>query len=415
MSHLNIGNMGKSRKSPNARGHRSPPRATQPSGNSSAVDSSAETVPYVPTIGTRDMPSSSENSVSIAQPPPKEKVVVDLTSKFSPLTNSLVDGKHSHHESLVKVPSVRNPISQHEPLTALNLRYEVRVLHCKGIVYSKLSYDTLRERTPFINDDLADWVRVGALLMALTSSGRIREESKADKRIDRTGRVEHNYAIGTLTELLMQWVNQGSDARQTPRVLMRKRRNEWCYPSGVYNLLSESDENSMRSNGCPNPHGYSLAKWTTKQTGLQPSYADWSYIESIVDTGGNLGLPPNIPSHQPVLQMVYSQEILIATPRKSRSTAPDKVVSSISSPHIYHLDDIDDEESTMDDIDDEESTTKSDDNEEDDDEDTPYAKLTDEAEEPNTMRYVTCILHSPESIRTLRNSTQLGSFDSTRV
>ena len=267
---------------------------------------------------------------------------MDLTSKFSSSTNSPVDGKHSHQESPIEVTSV-SITTQLEPLT--------RVLHCKGIVYSRLPYDTLWEYIigeDDLNGCIADWISVGALLTAI-ETGRIREDGKEDKLIQRTPtNLGCTYAIIKLTELLIQWVSQGSDAKQTPRVLLiRDSNDEWCYPGCIYDL-SEVDETTLQRNGCSHPHGYTLANYVTKQTGLRMSYADWLHINTVEDTAGHLGLAPDIPSRQPILQMVYCKEVLIATPRKPRSAESAKVVSLTSSSRDDHPDNSDDEESIED-------------------------------------------------------------------
>ena len=145
-------------------------------------------MPLVTTVGTAETPSGSNNSVCVLHPPSKESIgipVLDLTS--SP----------THVDDIVE----RHMISPMEPETL------TRVLHCKGIVHSQLPYDTLWECTPLIDGDLgngkADWVSVGAMMTA-THSGRIREEGKEDKLIQRPSDPWREYAVDKLIELLKQ-------------------------------------------------------------------------------------------------------------------------------------------------------------------------------------------------------------------
>ena len=98
------------------------------------------------------------------------------------------------------------------------------IFHCKGVVYSRLPYDTLWEGTPLIDEESdgiicskADWVTVSALLAAL-SSGTIREDGKEAKLLQQVPNLEREYALDTLTNLAKQWVAHGSDIQHTPRV-----------------------------------------------------------------------------------------------------------------------------------------------------------------------------------------------------
>ena len=375
-------------------------------GSATTVDPSAETVPYVPTIGMVEpnpqltsysemgkmllqaaelTPSSSSSSIRVTQPPSKESLgtpVLDLTSSSSSVDDI------SKHRMISPMDSV--PLMHCETPTT-------QVLHCKGVLYSRLPYDILREYTPLVDEELdgckADWVSIGAMLLAATThSGRIRETGKKDKLIQQVPALERQYAVGKLTELLMQWVSQGSDPQQTPRVLLvRTLNDEWCYPGGVYNL-SKVDETTLHRNGCPHLNGYTLARWVTKQTGLQTSYAEWQHINTTEDSAGHLGLSPNLTFNQPVLQMVYSKEVLIATPRKSKTTEPNKVARPTAQ-RKHHSDS---DESFFSDITEEDDGTKS----------------TDEAEEePHTHRYVTCILHSAEPKQKLQSLTTRDGFE----
>ena len=258
------------------------------------------------------------------------------------------------------------------------------MLHCKGVVYSRLPYDTLWECTPLISDESdsticsnADWVTVGAVLIAL-SSGTIREEGKKVKLIQQVPNLDREYAVDTLTDLAMQWVGHGSDAQRTPRVLLRRiPDNTWCFPSGHHVLHDVGIDTHI-----PTPHDVvTLTKLVTKQTGLRTSHAEWSHIETVEDTAGNLGISTIIdimPDH-PVIQNVYCKEILAATPVRSRSTKPKPI------------------------------TAKSDDEEPTDDISTV---CTEDSEEPYTLRYVTSVLfRSTESMQNNKgqDSTQLGS------
>ena len=146
----------------NGKWRRTPPQKTSPS----PVCSSATTEPYVPVehkvksahSSATSTPPSDSDSLHIVQPSPKKKdEVVNLISQSLPTPSPL--GKTSDDV---------------EPLTD--------IFHCKGVVYSRLPYDTLWESTPLIDEESdgiicskADWVTVSALLAAL-SSGTIRED-----------------------------------------------------------------------------------------------------------------------------------------------------------------------------------------------------------------------------------------------
>ena len=277
-------------------------------------------------------------------------------------------------------------------LSATNAQQEshTEMLHCKGVIYSRLPYETLWECTPLISDDPdsticsnADWVTVGAVLIAL-SSGTIREEGKEIKLIQQVPNLDREYAVDMLTNLAMQWVGHGSDTQQTPRVLLRRiPDNTWCFPSGQY-VLHDVGENTR----IPTPHDVvTLAKLVTEQTGLRMSHAEWRHIETVEDTAGNLGISPIIntlcPMNYPVIQNVYCKEIFAATPVRSRSANHEATVES-------H----DDEASA--------------------EEDDTTAHVED-AEEPHIYRGVTSVLHSSESIHKIQDSTHRGSHDAYRI
>ena len=261
--------MGKSRRSPNA----SPQPKESPAGTrrslerqvsdgkrrkspsstslSSHGSASAETVPYNPVDAhrTAQIPSaatspSSNASVRSVKPAPKGQSVVDLTS-----------------------PSATTHTPSQEALTEF--------LHCsKGIVYSRLPYATLWECTPCIDNEstgtsTADWVAVGAMLTSLHegSAGIIREFGKDDKRMQQVPNLNREYAIETLTTLVLQWATtQATDAPTTvvvqpPRVLLKRNSDDtWCFPGGKY-----TNDNTRIPTS---PEVISLAKWVTAQTGL---------------------------------------------------------------------------------------------------------------------------------------------------
>jgi hypothetical protein len=214
--------------------------------------------------------------------------------------------------------------------------------------------------------------------MVAVHSGIIQERGNPVKLIQQVPELDRDYAIETLTHLVAHWVGQGSNPQQTPRVLLRRNTDTtWSFPSGWYTL---NDDEVV-----------TLVEHVTEQTGLQPSYAEWRHVEKRTDTAGNLGLTsissdtPSIKPDQVVIQNVYSKEVLVAPSIRSRTPPKSEpATESLSSDSVERLNFTDEEES----------------NEEDDIE----SVKEDEEEEPDTLRYVTSVLHSTMSLKQLHDS-----------
>ena len=184
------------------------------------------------------------------QQSPKKNEVVDLTTPPRLPTTSPLDLASADTSPIVaKAQQEPGSTGQLHPLTSM--------LCCKGIVYSRLPYETLWEGTPLIDEESdgtictnADWVTVGDLLTGLLS-GTIREKGKEAKLLQQVPNLEREYAMDTLTNLAVQWVTHGTDTQRTPRVLLRRiPDNTWCFPGGQYILDDVGDNTRIPTPSC---------------------------------------------------------------------------------------------------------------------------------------------------------------------
>ena len=240
------------------------PQATRILGTpSSSVCSSAETEPYIPADNPQAEPTqtspksaspSNSTPICITDAPCKENEVVDLVRSNSQTTLST---------------------NTNTPSVMATMDANMEMLHCKGILHSTLPYDTLRECTTRLDEESdgktcsnADWVTVGAVLVAVLSNTGIQEDDKDVKLLQQVPSLHLAYAFDKLNGLALHWMSQDSKPQLKPRVLLKRNADDtWCFPNGWYTL--DDDENARMHA----PHAVvALVEHVTEQTGLQPSY-----------------------------------------------------------------------------------------------------------------------------------------------
>ena len=190
------------------------------------------------------------------------------------------------------------------------------VLHCKGVVYARMTYTTLCSLIHLrsVHSHVSDWVSAAAILEALKSNnGVIQEHGKEDKHLLQVPEMSRMYAQTFLTKLVINHLND-TESLHPPMVLMRRLTKSslmllgrepdvWCYPSELLSM----GENMTDDSATPREI-VKLADAITAQTGYQISRSNWEYQEETDDTAQNLGILSLEPEGL-VHEIVYSKEV----------------------------------------------------------------------------------------------------------